>query len=198
MKRTALVSGLAAACLALSAGARARQQDFSKVQMKATRAGGNVYMLEGAGGNIGVSVGVDGVLVVDDQFAPLAEKIRAAVKELNPGALRFILNTHFHGDHTGSNAILGRESTIIAHDNVRKRLASEQTVLGGKVPASPKRRCPSSPTRSRSRSTSTTRRFASSTSRTATPTATRSSSSRARTSSTWATTSSPGASPSST
>ncbi|HVG29307.1 MAG TPA: MBL fold metallo-hydrolase [Pyrinomonadaceae bacterium] len=141
MKRTAVVSGLAAACLALAAGARA-QQDFSKVQMKATRAGGNVYMLEGAGGNIGVSVGSDGVLIVDDQFAPLAEKIRAAVKELNPGALRFVLNTHFHGDHTGANAAFGKESTIIAHDNVRKRLAAEQTVLGGKVPASPKEALP--------------------------------------------------------
>ena len=142
MKRTPLVTGLVAACLALAAGARAQQPDYSKVQMKATRANGNVYMLEGAGGNIGVSVGADGVLIVDDQFAPLAEKIRAAVKELNPGALRFVLNTHFHGDHTGSNAVFGRESTIIAHDNVRKRLASEQTVLGDKVPASPKEALP--------------------------------------------------------
>ena len=96
----------------------------------------------GAGGNIGVSVGTDGVLIVDDQFAPLAEKIRAAVRELNPGPLRFVLNTHFHGDHTGSNAAFGRESTIIAHDNVRKRLASEQTVLGEKVPASPREALP--------------------------------------------------------
>jgi cyclase len=144
MKRTALVSGLVAACLALAAGARAQQPDYSKVQMKATRAGGNVYMLEGAGGNIGVSVGVDGVLIVDDQFAPLAEKIRAAVKELNPGQLRFILNTHFHGDHTGSNAIFGKESTIIAHDNVRKRLAEGQPAQGAGTgtPPAPKEALP--------------------------------------------------------
>jgi glyoxylase-like metal-dependent hydrolase (beta-lactamase superfamily II) len=143
MKRTALASGLAAACLALAAGARA-QQDFSKVQMKATRAGGNVYMLEGAGGNIGVSVGADGVLIVDDQFAPLADKIRAAVRELNPGQLRFILNTHFHGDHTGSNAVFGKESTIIAHDNVRKRLAAGQPAqgTGTGTPPAPKEALP--------------------------------------------------------
>ncbi|MFN2482648.1 MAG: MBL fold metallo-hydrolase [Pyrinomonadaceae bacterium] len=142
MKRTALVSGLVAACLALAAGTRSQQPDYSKVQMKATRAAGNVYMLEGAGGNIGVSVGSDGVLIVDDQFAPLADKIRAAVKELNPGQLRFVLNTHFHGDHTGGNAAFGKESTIIAHDNVRKRLASEQNVLGEKVAPSPREALP--------------------------------------------------------
>jgi cyclase len=143
MKRTALVSVLAAACLALAGGARARQ-DFSKVQMKATRAGGNVYMLEGAGGNIGVSVGSDGVLIVDDQFAPLADKIRAAVKELNPGQLRFVLNTHFHGDHTGSNAAFGKDSTIIAHDNVRKRLAAGQPAqgTGAGTPPAPKEALP--------------------------------------------------------
>jgi cyclase len=143
MKRTALVSGLFAACLALAAGARA-QQDYSKVQMKATRANGNVYMLEGAGGNIGVSVGADGVLIVDDQFAPLAEKIRAAVRELNPGQLRFVLNTHFHGDHTGSNAVFGKESTIIAHDNVRKRLAAGQPAqgAGSGTPPAPKEALP--------------------------------------------------------
>jgi cyclase len=98
------------------------QQDFSKVQIKATRVAGNVYMLEGSGGNIGVSVGADGLLIIDDQFAPLAEKIRAALKELNQGKLKFILNTHWHGDHTGGNASFGPEAPIIAHTNVRKRL----------------------------------------------------------------------------
>ena len=76
----------------------AAQTDFSKVEMKATKVAGNVYMLEGAGGNIGVSVGTDGILIVDDQFAPLADKIRAALKGLNQGKLRFILNTHWHVD----------------------------------------------------------------------------------------------------
>ena len=127
----------------VSAGAAA-QTDFSKVEMKATKVAGNVYMLEGSGGNIGVSVGTDGILIVDDQFAPLADKIRAALKGLNQGKLRFILNTHWHGDHTGSNAQFGPEATIIAHDNVRKRLSSEQKIpfFKSTVPASPKEALP--------------------------------------------------------
>lgn len=120
------------------------QTDFSKVEMKATKVAGNIYMLEGAGGNIGVSVGTDGILIVDDQFAPLADKIRAALKGLNQGKLRFILNTHWHGDHTGANAQFGPEATIIAHDNVRKRLSSEQKIpfFKSTVPASPKEALP--------------------------------------------------------
>jgi len=102
------------------------QTDWSKVQIKSTKVAGNVYLLEGAGGNIGVSVGADGILIVDDQFAPLADKIRASLKTLGQGKLRFILNTHWHGDHTGSNAAFGPEATIVAHDNVRKRLSTEQ------------------------------------------------------------------------
>jgi glyoxylase-like metal-dependent hydrolase (beta-lactamase superfamily II) len=126
------------------AGAAQAQTDFSKVQMKATKVAGNVYMLEGAGGNIGVSVGDDGLLIVDDQFAPLADKIRAALKGLADKKLRFILNTHWHGDHTGSNVAFGPEATIIAHDNVRKRLATEQksTVFNSTTPASPKEALP--------------------------------------------------------
>ena len=120
------------------------QTDFSKVQMKATKVAGNVYMLEGAGGNIGVSVGDDGLLIVDDQFAPLADKIRAALKGIADKKLKFILNTHWHGDHTGGNAVFGPEATIIAHDNVRKRLATEQksTVFNTTTPASPKEALP--------------------------------------------------------
>jgi glyoxylase-like metal-dependent hydrolase (beta-lactamase superfamily II) len=97
------------------------QTDFSKVEIKATKVAGNVYMLEGAGGNIGVSVGDDGLLIVDDQFAPLADKIKAALKGIADKKLHFILNTHWHGDHTGGNVVFGAEATIIAHDNVRKR-----------------------------------------------------------------------------
>jgi glyoxylase-like metal-dependent hydrolase (beta-lactamase superfamily II) len=103
-----------------------QEPDWSKVEIKATKVAGNVYVLEGLGGNIGVSVGNDGILIVDDQFAPLADKIRAALKTLDQGKLRFILNTHWHGDHTGSNVAFGPEGTIIAHDNVRKRLSTEQ------------------------------------------------------------------------
>jgi glyoxylase-like metal-dependent hydrolase (beta-lactamase superfamily II) len=116
---------LAVSLLAFVAGARAQQQDFSKVEIKATHVAGNVYMLTGAGGNIGVSVGQDGILIVDDQFAPLAPKIEAALKQLNPGKLKFVLNTHYHGDHTGGNKHFGQEAAIIAHANVRKRLGGK-------------------------------------------------------------------------
>lgn len=127
-----------------TAAAAHAQTDFSKVQMKATKVAGNVYMLEGAGGNIGVSVGDDGLLIVDDQFAPLADKIRAALKGIADKKLKFILNTHWHGDHTGGNIAFGPEATIIAHDNVRKRLATEQksTVFNTTTPASPKEALP--------------------------------------------------------
>ena len=91
--------------------------------IKATHVAGHVHMLEGAGGNIGVSIGDDGVLIVDDQFAPLAERIAAKIAELGGGMPRFVLNTHHHGDHTGGNAHFGREGVILAHEKVRVRLA---------------------------------------------------------------------------
>jgi glyoxylase-like metal-dependent hydrolase (beta-lactamase superfamily II) len=100
----------------------AQQQDFSKVEIKTTHIAGNVYMLEGSGGNIGVSAGPDGLLMIDDEFAPLAEKIEAALKQINPGKLKFVINTHFHGDHTGSNPHFGKIAPIIAHTNVRNHL----------------------------------------------------------------------------
>src|SRR4051812_24353173 len=87
-----------------------QQQDFSKVEIKTRAVAGNVSMLQGEGGNIGVSAGPDGLLIVDDEFAPLGPKIEAAIKALNPGKLKFVLNTHFHGDHTGSNAYFGRQA----------------------------------------------------------------------------------------
>jgi glyoxylase-like metal-dependent hydrolase (beta-lactamase superfamily II) len=100
----------------------AQDDRFANVEIKATHVAGNVHMLEGRGGNIGVSVGPDGILIVDDQFAPLADKIRAALGKLGEGKLRFVLNTHYHGDHTGGNPVFGPEAEIIAHHNVRKRL----------------------------------------------------------------------------
>src|SRR5918994_6523102 len=113
------------------------QTDLSKVEIKVHKVNGNVYMLEGAGGNIGVSVGVDGILIVDDQYAPLADKIKAALKTLGEGKLKFILNTHWHGDHTGGNAAFSSEGSIIAHTNVRKRLAEGMNITGRTVqPAS--------------------------------------------------------------
>jgi len=102
----------------------AQDQDFSKVQMKVSKVAGNVYMIEGAGGNIGASVGDDGIIIVDDQYAPLAEKIQAALKGITDKPVRFIINTHYHPDHTGGNAYFQKQAPIIAQDNVRKRLES--------------------------------------------------------------------------
>jgi cyclase len=111
--------------LMLAIAARGQDQDFSKVQIKVTKVSGNIYMLEGAGGNIAASVGEDGIVIVDDQFAPLAEKIQAALKGLGitDKPVRFVINTHYHGDHTGGNEPFANAgSTVIAQDNVRKRL----------------------------------------------------------------------------
>src|SRR5690349_24597350 len=103
----------------LLAGTALAQQDLSKVEIKVNKVAGTVYMLEGSGGNIGVSVGEDGIVLVDDQFAPLAPKIRAALKGITDKPIKFVLNTHFHGDHTGGNSQFGAEAPIIAQENVR-------------------------------------------------------------------------------
>jgi glyoxylase-like metal-dependent hydrolase (beta-lactamase superfamily II) len=99
-------------------------------------------MLQGSGGNIGVSVGSDGILIVDDQYAPLADKIKAALKTLGEGKLKFILNTHWHGDHTGGNAAFSSEGSIIAHTNVRKRLAEGMNITGRTVQPAAKEELP--------------------------------------------------------
>jgi cyclase len=123
-------------------GVALAQQDFSKVQIKATEVAGTVYMLEGAGGNIGVSVGEDGIVLVDDQFAPLAPKIREALKGITDKPVKFVLNTHFHGDHTGGNAQFGAEAPIIAQENVRKRLKEGGSVGGTDVKPAAKETLP--------------------------------------------------------
>jgi glyoxylase-like metal-dependent hydrolase (beta-lactamase superfamily II) len=114
------------------------QQDFSKIEIKVQKVAGTVYMLTGAGGNIGVSSGDDGIVIVDDQFAPLAPKIREALHGITAKPIKFILNTHYHGDHTGGNAIFGHDGPIIAHENVRTRLAAGTTVMGNATPPAPK------------------------------------------------------------
>ncbi len=114
MKRLAIFSILS---LALAAALpAAAQRDWSQVELKVEHVRGNIYMINGTGGNIGVSVGEDGILIVDDKFEPLAEKIRAALAEVGGGELKFILNTHWHGDHTGANPVFGPEAPIIAHN----------------------------------------------------------------------------------
>jgi len=106
----------------------AQHDDFSKVQIKVTKVAGSVYLLRGAGGNIGASIGEDGIVVVDDQYAPLADKIQAALKDITDKPVRFIINTHYHEDHTGGNEFFQKQAPIIAQDNVRKRLEE-----GGRV-----------------------------------------------------------------
>src|SRR5580704_1706607 len=116
---------LFAACVLAGGWVSAPDQDFSKVQLQVTKVAGNIYMLEGDGaGNIGASVGDDGIVIVEDQYAPLAEKIQAALKNITDMPVRFIINTHFHGDHTRGNAYFQKQAPIIAQDNVRKRLES--------------------------------------------------------------------------
>lgn len=118
------------ALVTVLAGRSAAQTDYSKVEITTTHVARNIYMLEGSGGNIGVSVGQDGILIVDDQYAPLSEKIKTAIKKIKRGDLAFVLNTHYHGDHTGGNPQFGRDATIIAHTNVRKRLSTTQKLFG--------------------------------------------------------------------
>ena len=97
---------------------------FKDIEIKTSQVGDGVYMLTGKGGNLGVSIGEDGVFLIDDQFAPLTDKIYAAIKKLSDKPLRFVLNTHWHPDHTGGNENIGKTgAVIVAHDNVRKRLS---------------------------------------------------------------------------
>lgn len=103
------------------------QTDFSKVEIKATRLGDTVWMLTGAGGNMALSAGEDTVFLVDDQFAPLAPRIKAAIAAITPKPVQWVLNTHFHFDHTGGNEAFGSTgSVIVAHDNVRRRMSVDQ------------------------------------------------------------------------
>jgi cyclase len=103
------------------------QQDFSKVEIRAERLADTVWMLAGAGGNLAVCAGEDAVFLVDDQYAPLTEKIVAAIGRISPKPVKFVLNTHWHGDHVGGNEKLGKAgAVIVAHDNTRKRLSTEQ------------------------------------------------------------------------
>jgi cyclase len=128
--------------LILLAGLAQAQDRFADVEVTTTHVAGKVYMLEGAGGNIGVSVGEDGMLIVDDQFAPLAEKIQTALAELGEGKLSFVLNTHWHGDHTGGNAEFDKLAPIISHKNVRARLSTTQELTRDTYEAQPKAALP--------------------------------------------------------
>lgn len=138
MRRAHVVAIAALTLVAPQAGAQAPQED---VRITTEKVAGDVYMLQGQGGNIGLCVGDDGVLMIDDQFAPLTGKILAAVAELSDQPVRFVLNTHWHFDHVGGNENLGKAgAVIVAHDNVRTRMGSEQfmAAFDMRVPPSPK------------------------------------------------------------
>lgn len=116
-------------------------QDFSKVEIRTEKLSDTVYMLVGAGGNLGLSVGEDAVFLVDDQFAPLTPKIEAAIAKITAKPVKFVLNTHWHGDHTGGNENLGKAGAlIVAHENVRKRMSVENFIefLGMKTQPDPR------------------------------------------------------------
>ena len=131
----------AAACIAAStalfAAAASAQRDFSDVEITTEQVADGLYMLQGAGGNIGLSVGEDGAFVIDDQYAPLSDKILAAIAAVTDKPVAFVINTHYHGDHTGGNEAFGEAGAhIVAHDNVRKRLAEGvETFFGATEPA---------------------------------------------------------------
>lgn len=126
--------------LLLAAGPAGAQTDYSKVEIKTTDLGHRTYMLEGAGGNITVAAGEGGIIMVDGQFAPLHDKIRAAVAAVLQEPIRYLVNTHYHGDHTGGNEGFAKDGTVVtAHENVAKRLATGTTngLTGAKTPPAP-------------------------------------------------------------
>ena len=147
MTHTSIFSrrGLRRGVLALLAGVLAavgpaHAQDFDRVDIQTVPVADGLYMLIGQGGNLGVSAGEDGVFLIDDQYAPLHAKIVAAVSKISTQPIRFVLNTHWHGDHTGGNELLGQGGAlIVAHDNVRTRLEAGQfmTFFNRSVPPAP-------------------------------------------------------------
>ena len=132
-----VLAALAASTVLFVSGANAQQVDFDKVQIKTTDLGHNTYRLEGQGSNITIAVGSDGIIMVDSQFAPLSDKIKAAIKAISPLPIKYVINTHFHGDHTGGNENFQKDGAVVlAQDNIRVRLAAGTTngTTGIKVP----------------------------------------------------------------
>jgi glyoxylase-like metal-dependent hydrolase (beta-lactamase superfamily II) len=141
MKRITLA--LLAGAAVLVAGPAVAQQniDFSKVEVKTTDLGSKTYLLEGAGGNVTVAVGTDGIIMVDSEFAPMHDKLKAAIEKISPLPIKYLINTHYHGDHTGGDAAFHKDgATIVAQDNIRVRLAAGNApngLTGAKMAAQP-------------------------------------------------------------
>jgi glyoxylase-like metal-dependent hydrolase (beta-lactamase superfamily II) len=145
MRQSVMVLAIAAA--AMSAGVATAQPliEWDKIQIKTIDLGNRTYMLEGQGGNITVAVGNEGILMVDGQFAPLSDKIKAAIKAISPLPIKYMINTHYHGDHTGGNENFAKDGvTIVAHDNIRVRLAAGTTagLTGAKAAPRPSEALP--------------------------------------------------------
>jgi cyclase len=129
MKKITLIALLAIPYISYAQGR------FDNVEIKVAPVSNNIYMLQGAGGNIGISVGDEGIFMIDDQFAPLSEKITTAIKTISDKPVKFLVNTHFHGDHSGGNANFeAAGAMIVAHDNVRKRLAENEKTANAGLP----------------------------------------------------------------
>ncbi len=135
------LAALAATTMLIAANANAQESvDWNKIEIKTTDLGNKTYRLEGQGGNITVAVGTDGIIMVDTQFAPLHDKIAAAIKAISPLPIKYVINTHFHGDHTGGNEGFQKDGAIVvAQDNIRIRLAAGTTngTSGNKAPPVP-------------------------------------------------------------
>ena len=140
MYRTTLAA-LAATAVLFAGTALAQQNiDFSKVEVKTTDLGNKTYLLEGAGGNVTIAVGTDGIIMVDSQFAPMHDKLKAAIEKISPLPIKYLINTHYHGDHTGGNAAFHKDgATVVAQDNIRARLVAGTTngLTGNKTPPAP-------------------------------------------------------------
>ena len=135
--KSVVLAALVVSTIAFAGAASAQDTDFSKVEIKTIDLGHNTYRLEGQGGNITVAVGTDGIIMIDGQFAPLHDKIKAAIAAISPLPIKYLVNTHFHGDHTGGNAAFQKDGAIVvAQDNVRVRLAAGTTngLTGNKTP----------------------------------------------------------------
>jgi cyclase len=137
MRHIAWTAAAAATIAFFAVGAdAAQQQDFSKVEVKTTDLGHNTYMLEGAGGNVTIAVGTNGVIMVDAQFAPMHDKLKAAIAKVTNQPVKYLINTHYHPDHTGGNAAFGNEGvTIVANEKLKDRLANPPAGANGQTPA---------------------------------------------------------------